>query len=95
MISMHIMKSIMRRTAGIIRTVTRITAAGTAGAEGETDDPEILRLRKTAAENAYAVPDVRRGAVMVRAGMNSGIRSTETTQRTARTTRYPGWTGII
>ncbi|UWP59089.1 glycogen debranching protein GlgX [Ruminococcus gauvreauii] len=42
------------------------------GAEGETDDPEILRLRKRLRKNAYAVLMCSRGAVMVRAGDEFG-----------------------
>ncbi len=65
------------------------------GAEGETDDPEILRLRKRLRKNAYAVLMCSRGAVMVRAGDEFGNTQYGNNMRTARTTRYPGWTGII
>ena len=56
------MKSIMRRTAGIIRTVSADNRSWNCGAEGETDDPEILRLRKRLRKNAYAVLIVQQGS---------------------------------
>ena len=62
------------------------------GAEGETDDPEVLSLRRRMIRNACAVLMCSRGTPMP--VMNLRIPNSETTTATARTTLLPGWTGV-
>ena len=61
------------------------------GAEGETDDPEVLSLRRRMIRNALCAAAVHRCFLPV---MNLGIPNSETTTATARTTLLPGWTGV-
>lgn len=63
------------------------------GYEGKTDNPGIEALRKRMIKNACAVLLCSRGTPMFLAGDDFAIRSLATTTPTARTMKFPGWTG--
>ena len=93
MICIHIMKSIMRKTDGTIRTGITTAWAGTAGWKVRR---MIRRLWACDADSwrmhlprCYAAVD----RLCFLQGMNFVIRSMEITTHTARIILFPGWTG--
>ena len=63
------------------------------GVEGDTDDPDILALRRKMMMNACAVLMCSRELPCFSPATNSATPDTETTIPTVRTTPSPGWTG--
>ncbi len=64
------------------------------GAEGPTDDPEILALRARQQRNIMATLMLSQGTPRCSpTATNSGARSAATTTSTARTTNWRGWIG--
>ena len=63
------------------------------GAEGDTDDPEVLALRAKQQRNFLATLLLSQGVRCCSAATRSAAPSAATTTPTARTTRSPGSTG--
>ena len=63
------------------------------GVEGDTDDPDVLALRRRQQRNFLATLLLSQGVTMLLGGDEPGAPSTATTTPTARTTRSPGTTG--
>ena len=72
MICIPIMKSTMRQTAGTIPMAANDNRSWNCGAEGDTDDPEVLALRYRMIRNACAVLMCSRGTPMFLSGDEFG-----------------------
>ena len=65
------------------------------GIEGETDDPEVLRLRKKMIRNACTVLMCSRGTPMFLAGDEFTVPEEAITTHIVRIMRFHGWIGLF